>query len=74
MAPQVTGKTSMEMRHDQQPPDGLAEQRVSNEFIKLIRKLRWIGMEEEAERVQAELTTCRVPPTDSVVAVCAETD
>jgi hypothetical protein len=64
----------MEMRYDQQPPDGVAEQRVSNELIKLIRKLRWIGMEEEAERVQEELTTCRVPPTDSVVAACSETD
>ena len=64
----------MEMRHDQPPPDGVAEQRVSNELIKLIRKLRWIGMEDEAEKVQEELTTCRVPPTDSVVASSRETD
>jgi hypothetical protein len=26
----------------------------SDEIIKLIRKLRWIGMEEEAARVQSE--------------------
>jgi hypothetical protein len=64
----------MEKRHDGQSPDRDAEQRASNELIKLIRKLRWIGMEEEAERVQEELTTCRVPPTDSVVATSRETD
>jgi len=34
----------MEMRHNQQPPDGVAQQRASNELIRLIRKLRWIGM------------------------------
>lgn len=64
----------MEMRHDQQPPYGVAEQRASNDLVKLIRKLRWIGMEEEAEKVQEELMTCRVPPTDSVVAASRETD
>jgi hypothetical protein len=65
----------MEMRHDQQKPtDGLAEQRTSNHLVKLIRKLRWMGMEEEEERAQFELTTCRVPPTDSVVAASRETD
>ena len=64
----------MEMRHNQEPPNGAAEQRASNELIKLIRKLRWMGMEEEAQRVQEELMTCRVPPTDSVVAASRETD
>jgi hypothetical protein len=64
----------METRHNRQLPDDVAEQRASNELIKLIRKLRWIGMEEEAERVQKDLTTCRVRPTDSVVAASRETD
>ncbi len=41
----------MEMRHEQQkPPDRLAEQGASNELVKMIRKLRWMGMEEEAEK------------------------
>ena len=31
-------------------------------------------MEEEADRVQEELMTCRIPPTDSVVAASRETD
>jgi hypothetical protein len=65
----------MEMRKDpQKPSDGLAEQRTSNDLVKLIRKLRWMGMEEESERAQYELTMCHVPPTDSVVAASSETD
>jgi hypothetical protein len=29
---------------------------VTNDLVKRIRKLRWMGMEEEAKRLQAELT------------------
>jgi hypothetical protein len=69
------GRTSMEMRHDQQKaPDGSAEQRISNELVKLIRKLRWMGLEKEAEKVQSQLTLRDVVATDSVVAVSRETD
>jgi hypothetical protein len=66
----------MEIGHNQQkPPDDLAEQRASNELVKLIRKLRWIGLEEESERVEAELTLRRVAAgLDSVVAASRETD
>ena len=65
----------MEMRHEQQkPPDGLAEERASNELVKQIRKLRWMGMEDEAERLQTQLTLCRVPAADCVVAASRETD
>jgi hypothetical protein len=33
----------METRHEQEKsPDSLAEQRASNELVKLIRKLRWM--------------------------------
>ena len=28
---------------------------VTNDLVKRIRKLRWMGMEEEAKRLQAEL-------------------
>jgi hypothetical protein len=45
-----------------------------NKLVKLIRKLRWMGMEEEAERVQVELAERDVPPADSVVAASHETD
>jgi hypothetical protein len=65
----------MEKWHEQQmpPADGLAEQRTSNELVKLIRKLRWMGMEEEAERAQDELTVRRTA-ADSVVASPRDTD
>lgn len=32
------------------------------EWVKLIRKLRWIGMEEEASRLQA--VVCTLPPSE----------
>jgi len=36
-------------------PDVSAKERESNELVKLIRKLRWIGMEEEAIELQHTL-------------------
>jgi len=58
------------MQHE--PPDVSAEQRESNELIKRIRKLRWMGMESEAERLQVALAgASRI---DSVVAQPLETD
>ena len=65
----------VEMRHDQQKPrHGLAEQQASNKLVKLIRKLRWLGLDEEAKRVEGELTLQRVPAADCVVAAPRETD
>lgn len=43
------------------PPDVSAEQRASNELVKPIRKLRWMGMEKEAVSAQMQLVRCRVP-------------
>jgi len=40
----------------------LAEQPTSAELVKLIRKLRWIGLEEEARRLQSVLD--RFPPDE----------
>jgi len=65
----------MQMRHDQQkPPEISAAQRASNELVKLIRKLHWMGMQAEEERAREELTKCQIPATDSVVAASCETD
>jgi hypothetical protein len=66
----------MEIRRGlQKSHDGLAERQTSNELVKLIRKLRWIGSEKEAERVEDELTLRRVAGgSDSVVAASRETD
>jgi len=44
----------MEPVAEQSVPDVSAEQRASNDKIKLIRKLRWIGMEREARHLQTE--------------------
>jgi hypothetical protein len=49
-------------------PFGLAEQQASNRLVRLIRKLRWINMDDEAEQVSAQLTQCRFPPTETVIA------
>jgi hypothetical protein len=57
-----------------EPPDVSVKQRKSNELVKMIRKLRWMGMEEEAKRIQTELTHADVGPADSVVAAPRETD
>jgi len=53
-------------------PDVSADQRAANELTKLIRKLRWIGMEGEAERLQALLR--RAPQSGQVVAEPNDTD
>lgn len=58
----------------QQPPDTSTVHRASNELVKLIRKLRWIGMEEEAHGLQKELTRRRATAADSVLATPSETD
>jgi hypothetical protein len=52
----------------------MRERQQANELIGLIRKLRWMGLEEEAERVQTELVHCGARPADSVLAVARETD
>ncbi len=48
----------------QECPDVSIEQRRSSELVKLIRKLRWMGLEGEAERVQVAL--CRGTPAADV--------
>jgi hypothetical protein len=51
-----------------------AEARAPNETIKLIRKLRWIGMDEEAQKLQRELAEREGTTSDSVVATPRDTD
>jgi hypothetical protein len=45
---------------------------VSSEIVKLIGKLRWVGLEEKAEQLEKELEEHAV--TDTVVSVQSETD
>jgi len=46
----------------------------SGEWIKLIRKLRWMGMEEEAQRLQQAVSTLPLDERGSVVAEPFSTD
>ena len=65
----------METGHDQpKPSDGLAEQRASNELVQLIRKLRWMGLLEEAAKAENQLILRNVQAADSVVAASRDTD
>lgn len=56
----------------QELPDVSAEQRASNDKIKLIRKLRWMGMESEAQRLQVSLQG--IAQADCIAAEPRETD
>jgi hypothetical protein len=62
----------MERSRERQKPVSARQQ--ANELIGLIRKLRWMGLEQEAERVQTELARCGAQPADSVLAASRETD
>ena len=45
---------------------------ASSEIVMLIRKLRWVGLEEKAERLEKELEQRAV--TDRVVPIQVDTD
>jgi hypothetical protein len=64
----------MEMRREQQKTSDIPEQRASNELVKLIRKLRWMGMDEEAKILENQLALDGVPAADCVIGVSRETD
>jgi hypothetical protein len=44
--------------------DVSSQHQTPDELIHLIRKLRWMGMEDEAKIVEAQLAVCLVPPAD----------
>jgi len=45
---------------------------ASSEIVKLIRKLRWVGLEEKAEQLENELV--QQATTDTVVSIQSDTD
>jgi hypothetical protein len=57
-------------RRRQEPHE--VEQQTASELAKRIRKLRWMGMEDEARKLQGELS--RVEKGDCVLAAPRETD
>jgi hypothetical protein len=52
----------------QQVVDVTAEQRAAHEVATLIRKLRWVGMENEAKRLQRVLAEFPVDKRGSLLA------
>ena len=48
--------------------DVSTQRSASNECVRLIRKLRWIGMDDEADRVLAQLSGWPFRPTETVIA------
>jgi len=63
---------SPESKQDSQQPS--SDQRSSSELAKLIRKLRWIGMEEEAAPLMDELRRRGTAGAISVITPSRETD
>ena len=51
----------------------MSARQQANELVELIRKLRWMGLEDEAERLQQEFTR-RCADGDCVIATPRETD
>jgi hypothetical protein len=67
----------MIVQHLQHPPIARAstsQENDSSECIKLIRKLRWIGLDEEANRLQQALRTFAPEGRDAVLADPRGTD
>jgi hypothetical protein len=50
-----TSKPAMIRPSKRRPSDTLTRRRASIELVKLIRKLRWLGMEEEAQNLENKL-------------------
>ncbi len=55
-------------------PDVLDDQRASDALVKLIRKLRWLGMDDEVERIEMTLAARDTRHADTVIAGPVDTD
>jgi hypothetical protein len=62
----------MEISLEQLKLSDMPPRQQASELIKLIRKLRWMGMEEDAER--AETALGGISPAHSVLATPSDTD
>jgi hypothetical protein len=65
------GECPMQSSPLQQAPP---EQQTADELVTRIRKLRWLGMERDAEILAEELERRRVRDAVAVIAQCRETD
>jgi hypothetical protein len=59
---------------ERKAPDRPATERTTKDLLELVHKLRWAGMEEEAERLLKSLRHAETPAQDKVVATPSETD
>jgi hypothetical protein len=50
------------------------EQRASDELVRLIVKLRWMGLDEEANCIERRLLSCPADAGQTVLAEPQETD
>jgi hypothetical protein len=62
------------MTQAQESDTPLAAQRAPGEWAKLIRKLRWIGLEDEARSLQLAVSTLPAEERGSVLAGPFSTD
>ena len=64
----------MDVQLEQRTPDHTAAESTSSDLIKLVQKLRWAGMDEEADRLLKKLKSGQPTAKDSVVTVHNDTD
>ena len=64
----------MEMPLEREAPESHLHETNSNSLLKLIHKLRWAGMDDEAERLLKDFERERVAAHNSVLATPNDTD
>ncbi len=62
------------MERPEASPEVCPEQMATGDLIKLIRKLRWIGMDEEADQLQLHLAACGIALATMIVGCPYDTD
>jgi hypothetical protein len=62
------------MERSAKDEDGSIDRRSSHDWGKLIRKLRWIGLEDEARRLELAVSTLPPEQRDSVAVGPFSTD
>jgi hypothetical protein len=64
----------MGMPLERKAPDRPVAEKTTKDLLKLVHKLRWAGMEDEAERLLKTLQHAETLAQDKVVATPTETD
>ena len=64
----------MDQQHEQPKPSDISAEQTSNALVNRIRKLQWMGMEEEAGRLQKELALSHFSSANPVIGGAIDTD